>query len=137
MSLLRFLAAVLAATVATFFFGFLYWGVNQAPYRSFSKTVDEPEARSALKKHFPENGTYFVPGLGHEQETVEKLHEEGPVAFVHMISADGRTMMWTSQRGPLAEGEERPSSQLWVARVAEGAFEDLDTLFGEPAETAP
>jgi hypothetical protein len=29
-------------------------------------------------------------------------------------------MMWTAQRGPLAEGEQRPSSQLWVARVGDG-----------------
>jgi TolB protein len=29
---------------------------------------------------------------------------------------DGKWMMWTSQRGPKASGEERPSSQLWIAR---------------------
>lgn len=31
------------------------------------------------------------------------------------FSFDGRLVMWTSQRGPKAEGEERPSSQLWIA----------------------
>lgn len=29
----------------------------------------------------------------------------------------GTEFMWTSQRGPVAAGEQRPSSQLWVARV--------------------
>jgi len=26
-------------------------------------------------------------------------------------------MMWTAQRGPLASGETRPSSQVWLVRV--------------------
>lgn len=34
-----------------------------------------------------------------------------------VFSADGKTMIWTSQRGPKREGEERPSSQMWVADV--------------------
>ncbi|MBX9737216.1 MAG: hypothetical protein K2X32_09850, partial [Phycisphaerales bacterium] len=33
------------------------------------------------------------------------------------FSADGTLMMWTSQRGPKLEGEQRPSSQLWIAEV--------------------
>lgn len=93
MTLLRFLAAVVAAAVATFFFGFLYWGVNPAPYRSLMEVTDEPVAREALKRHFPDNGTYVVPGLTQDQETLEKLHEEGPVAFVHMMAVNGRPMM--------------------------------------------
>lgn len=31
------------------------------------------------------------------------------------FSADGKWMMWTSQRGPMIEGETKPSSQLWIA----------------------
>lgn len=34
-----------------------------------------------------------------------------------VFSRDGAYMMWTSQRGPMVEGESRPSSQLWIARV--------------------
>ncbi|MGD9690805.1 MAG: TolB family protein [Phycisphaerales bacterium] len=41
------------------------------------------------------------------------------------FSADGSLMMWTSQRGAKREGEERPSSQMWLAEVV-----------GEPAWTA-
>lgn len=33
-----------------------------------------------------------------------------------VFSHDGSLMMWTSQRGPAVEGEERPSSQVWIAR---------------------
>jgi hypothetical protein len=32
------------------------------------------------------------------------------------FSPDGKFMMWTSQRGPKAEGEEKSSSQLWLAQ---------------------
>lgn len=34
-----------------------------------------------------------------------------------VFSPDGRYLMWTAQRGELAEGEQRPSSQLWIAEV--------------------
>lgn len=37
------------------------------------------------------------------------------------FNADGSLMMWTSQRGPMAEGEERPSSQVWIAEVVSAA----------------
>lgn len=33
-----------------------------------------------------------------------------------VFSPDGNWLLWTAQRGPLAEGEDRPSSQLWIAR---------------------
>ena len=34
-----------------------------------------------------------------------------------VFSPDGKTMMWTAQRGELRGDEGRPSSQLWVADV--------------------
>jgi TolB protein len=34
-----------------------------------------------------------------------------------VFSPDGQFLLWTSQRGPKLEGEQRPSSQLWIARV--------------------
>jgi hypothetical protein len=42
-------------------------------------------------------------------------HAEG-ADVLPAFSADGKWMMWTSQRGPKAAGEERASSQLWIAR---------------------
>ncbi len=35
------------------------------------------------------------------------------------FSSDGQWMMWTSQRGPKLEGQDRPSSQIWVAQVVD------------------
>lgn len=34
-----------------------------------------------------------------------------------VFSDDGKLMMWTSQRGPKIEGEQKPSSQLWIAKL--------------------
>jgi len=33
-----------------------------------------------------------------------------------VFSPDGKWMMWTAQRGDMAAGETKPSSQLWIAR---------------------
>jgi hypothetical protein len=38
-----------------------------------------------------------------------------------VFSPSGASMMWTSQRGPKLEHEQRPSSQLWIARVGDVA----------------
>ena len=45
-----------------------------------------------------------------------------------VFSPDGKYMMWTGQRGPLGDGDERATSQLWIARF--DAFE----LFATDAE---
>jgi len=47
------------------------------------------------------------------------------------FSANGRHMLWVAQRGPLAEGEQRASSQIW------GAAFDAGALLRLGAERAP
>ncbi len=39
-----------------------------------------------------------------------------------VFNADGSMMMWTSQRGPALSADERPSSQVWLARFNFEAF---------------
>lgn len=87
---------VVLAAIALFFWGFIYWGFG--PYRTmiWQQAADDGQAGKALLDHFPNNGTYFVPGADHDQATAEGLYEQGPVAFVHMISASGRPMFDTS-----------------------------------------
>jgi hypothetical protein len=47
-----------------------------------------------------------------------------------VFSDDGSLMMWTAQRGPLAPGESKPSSQVWIARVRPGsALAEPERLF--------
>ncbi|RMH28648.1 MAG: hypothetical protein D6693_03640 [Planctomycetota bacterium] len=38
-----------------------------------------------------------------------------------VFSPDGRWMMWTSQRGELSPGEDRPSTQVWIAEVVDAS----------------
>ncbi|HZW11298.1 MAG TPA: hypothetical protein VFF69_15450 [Phycisphaerales bacterium] len=42
-----------------------------------------------------------------------------------VFSRDGKWMIWCAQRGELAEGEDRPSSQVWAARF------DAEALLGQ------
>lgn len=49
-----------------------------------------------------------------------------------VFSNDGRYMIWCSQRGPKIEGEERSSSQIWVAECEPGGFDSPERLFAKP-----
>ncbi|MGE3109232.1 MAG: TolB family protein [Phycisphaerales bacterium] len=52
-----------------------------------------------------------------------------------VFSNDGSLMMWCSQRGPKIEGEERSSSQIWIAECVKGAagFDRPEEMFAAPA----
>ena len=78
------------ATIVLYLWGILYWGVNPLPYRTWRQTADDAAARQALLQYFPEAGTYFVPGLHHDEATLSQLFAEGPIAFVHLTSREGR-----------------------------------------------
>jgi len=46
-----------------------------------------------------------------------------------VFSPDGKYMMWTAQRGPLAAGEQRPSSQVWIAEIVPGGMDEPAKFF--------
>lgn len=50
-----------------------------------------------------------------------------------VFSDDGRWMMWTAQRGPMVDGEGKPSSQVWVASVDTGLADDPERFFAPAA----
>ncbi len=54
------------------------------------------------------------------QVRVKRVTQAGATDILPVFSPDGQWMMWTAQRGPLTPGEQRPSSQLWIARVGSG-----------------
>jgi hypothetical protein len=89
----RFILGVVLAALAMFLWGMLYWAVNPLPYTTWKKATDDVEAGQALLKYFPENGTYYIPGMYHDDATKARLFEQGPVAFVHMLRREGRPMM--------------------------------------------
>ena len=75
---------IVLATVAVYLWGFLYWGVSPVPYTAWKQTNGDEAAQQALREHFPESGTYYVPGRHHDEETMNRLFEAGPVGFVHI-----------------------------------------------------
>ncbi len=85
-----FVAGILLSTLAMFLWGMVYWGFSPLPYTAWKSSPDDVEAGKALREHFPESGTYYVPAMHHEAATLDRLYEQGPVAFVHLTSRDGR-----------------------------------------------
>lgn len=88
----RFGLGVILATVAVYVFGMLFWGVNPLPYSAWKETKDRDDAAAgfALLEYFPESGTYYLPGEYIEPGTRAQLFDAGPVAFVHILSREGR-----------------------------------------------
>ncbi len=63
---------------------------------------------------------FAIPALDASGEPVENpvpLRVTSANGFdgLSVFSPDGQLMMWTSQRGPLGEGDARPTSQVWIA----------------------
>jgi dipeptidyl aminopeptidase/acylaminoacyl peptidase len=97
---------------------FLVYGtseVSHGNYEVFAIAVDRA-AMKAAAKDAPE-GTVVVKNLPHSRITQADGADVLPV-FTH----DAKQMMWTSQRGPKIAGEEKASSQLWVAEWSGGAM---------------
>lgn len=46
-----------------------------------------------------------------------------------VFSTDGKLMAWASQRGPMIDGETKPSTQVWIAECVPGGFDDPGRLF--------
>jgi hypothetical protein len=46
-----------------------------------------------------------------------------------VFSPDGKNMMWTSQRAGTIPGEQRPSSQVWIAEIGPGGLDDPAKFF--------
>ncbi|MFO1045574.1 MAG: hypothetical protein U0941_27660 [Planctomycetaceae bacterium] len=87
---MRSVLGVFLASLALFFFGFLFWGLNPLPYQSWSKPTDEPGAMEALRKHFPERGTYFCPSFDADPKVTDEKFRKGPLAFVFLLTPQGR-----------------------------------------------
>lgn len=86
---------VVLATLAMFLWGMVYWGANPLPYRSWKAAGDDEAAQRLLREHFPDVGTYFVPSLRTDPESLARRYGAGPVAFVH-VTSQGRPVHDTS-----------------------------------------
>ena len=83
---------IVVTTLVLYVWGFLYWGVSTIPYSYWKQTSDDAMAQEMLSEHFPESGTYFIPGVGNDPEMRQTLYRNGPTGFIH-IKHGGRAEM--------------------------------------------
>ena len=98
---------------------FLVYGsseVGHHNYEIFAVSLEQSVLDAASSAATGESSLINVKGLATRRIT----HAAG-ADVLPVYSFDGRNLLWTSQRGPKAQGEERPSSQLWVASWVEGS----------------
>ncbi len=84
----------LLAALAMFVFGAAVW-MSPFPYKVFGQTADDQAAGQALLQHFPESGSYYIPGQYNDAAKLESLHQAGPVAFVNIRREGGPAMVPT------------------------------------------
>jgi len=92
--------------------------VGHDNYEVFALEVN----RATFAEHAAKSGpgeTVKVNGLKSARVTSAKGADVLPA-----FSADGKFMIWTSQRGPKVDGEAKSSSQLWIARVNGSPFKE-------------
>jgi hypothetical protein len=87
------IAGTLLAAFAMFAFGTLYWGFNPLPYQAWKKASNDEALGKALLEYLPAEGTYYLPGMYNDAATLERLHNKGPIAFIHLTDRDGRPRM--------------------------------------------
>ncbi len=81
----KFVLAPALAALAMFFWGFLYWGVLDFPYKSLGTVADESATALALGKLFPATGAYLLPSPKSGEAKVEELMKRGPFAQVFIV----------------------------------------------------
>ena len=118
----RTILGIVLAAVAVFFWGFLYWGLNPLPYSSWKQSTGDEAAQAALRQHFPEDGTYFIPSPGNPD--VEQLHLKGPVAFLN-IKSGGPMMDSRAMIGGLLQNLLLATVLLSLLKLVPSAISDL------------
>lgn len=89
---------IIVTTLLLYIWGFVYWGVSTLPYSAWQQTPDDEAAQEMLIEHFPESGTYFIPGMNNDPEVRTALYANGPTGFVHIrhggsLETDPTTMI--------------------------------------------
>ncbi len=86
---MRLLVGSLCVAVVIWLWSVLFYVLLPVPYYSMSQTNDDIAAGEALKQHFPESGTYILPGRFSGPDIRARMRSEGPVATVY-IQRDGK-----------------------------------------------
>ncbi len=86
---MRLLLGSLCVTLVIWIWSVLFYVVLPVPYYSMSQSTDDLAAGEALKKYFPETGTYILPGRFSGKDVRSQMRADGPVATVY-IQTEGR-----------------------------------------------
>jgi hypothetical protein len=85
---MRLLLGACAVTVTSWIWSVGFYVLSPVPYWTMSQTLDDRAAGAALLQHFPESGTYILPGRDSGKEIRGELRANGPVATVY-LARDG------------------------------------------------
>jgi hypothetical protein len=83
----RFLLGAFLVAVVSWAWSVLFYVVSPVPYYTVSETRDDIAAGAALRQHFPESGTYILPGRAAGDEVRAQMRAEGPIATVYIRQA--------------------------------------------------
>ena len=79
----RMLIGALCVAVVLWAWSTLFYVILPLPYYTMSQTADDVAAGEALLEHFPETGTYILPGRFSGKDVRSKMRSEGPVATIY------------------------------------------------------
>jgi hypothetical protein len=83
--MLRLFLGALAVTAVSWIWSVAFYVLSPIPYWTMSKTLDDRAAGAALLQHFPETGTYILPGRDSGPEIRAGMRANGPVATVYLV----------------------------------------------------
>ena len=80
---MRFLLGVVIASVALFFWGFVFWTLSPYPQTVLKTLPNRDTMTQTLTDNITEDGVYLVPGMGDPADPeFAKLQAAGPIATV-------------------------------------------------------
>ena len=87
--MLRLIAGSFCVALVLWVWSTAFYVISPIPYMTMSKTVDDLAAGQALLEHFPETGTYILPGRYAGDEIRKQMRRDGPVATIY-FNREGR-----------------------------------------------
>jgi hypothetical protein len=94
--MLRLLLGSLVVALVLWVWSTVFYVISPIPYYTMSETADDIAAGEALRKHFPETGTYILPGRYADDDVRKQMRANGPVATVY-IAREGTAEVSVSQ----------------------------------------
>ena len=79
----RLFAGSLVVALVLWVWSTVFYVILPIPYYTMSETADDIAAGQALKEHFPETGTYILPGRYADDDVRKQMRAEGPVATIY------------------------------------------------------